>query len=63
VRECALKTKFVAVVEMNLGQLVHSVKLAVDDPDRVFLINRFDGELITDADIKKTLRIITGRGV
>lgn len=63
VRECALKTKFVAVVEMNLGQLIHSVKLAVDDPDRVFLINRFDGELITDADIKKTLRIITGRGV
>lgn len=63
VRECALKTKFVAVVEMNLGQLIHSVKLAVDDPDRVFLINRFDGELITDGDIKKTLRIITGRGV
>jgi 2-oxoglutarate ferredoxin oxidoreductase subunit alpha len=63
VRECALKTKFVAVVEMNLGQLIHSVKLAVDDPDRVFLINRFDGELITDTDIKKTLRIITGRGV
>jgi 2-oxoglutarate/2-oxoacid ferredoxin oxidoreductase subunit alpha len=63
VRECALKTKFIAVVEMNLGQLVHSVKLAVDDPDRVFLINRFDGELITDNDIKKTLRIITGRGV
>jgi 2-oxoglutarate ferredoxin oxidoreductase subunit alpha len=63
VRECALKTKFIAVVEMNLGQLIHSVKLAVDDPDRVFLINRFDGELITDADIKKTLRIITGRGV
>jgi 2-oxoglutarate ferredoxin oxidoreductase subunit alpha len=48
---------------MNLGQLVHSVKLAVDDPDRVFLINRFDGELITDTDIKQTLRIITGRGV
>jgi 2-oxoglutarate/2-oxoacid ferredoxin oxidoreductase subunit alpha len=63
VRECALKSKFVAVVEMNLGQLVNSVKLAVDDPDRVFLINRFDGELITDGDIKKTLRIITGRGV
>jgi 2-oxoglutarate ferredoxin oxidoreductase subunit alpha len=63
VRECALKTKFVAVVEMNLGQLIHSVKLAVDDPDRVFLINRFDGELITDTDIKQTLRIITGRGV
>jgi 2-oxoglutarate/2-oxoacid ferredoxin oxidoreductase subunit alpha len=63
VREYAVKSKFVGVVEMNMGQLIHSVKLAVDDPDRVFLINRFDGELITDADIKKTLRIITGRGV
>jgi 2-oxoglutarate ferredoxin oxidoreductase subunit alpha len=63
VREFALKAKFVGVVEMNMGQLIQSVKLAVDEPDKVFLINRFDGELITDADIKKTLRIITGRGV
>jgi 2-oxoglutarate ferredoxin oxidoreductase subunit alpha len=63
VRECAMKAKFVGVVEMNMGQLIHSVKLAVDEPDKVFLINRFDGELISDADIKKTLRIITGRGV
>jgi 2-oxoglutarate ferredoxin oxidoreductase subunit alpha len=63
VRECTLKTKFVGVVEMNMGQLIQSVKLAVDQPDKVFLINRFDGELITDSDIKKTLRIITGRGV
>jgi len=63
VREFALKSKFVGVVEMNIGQLIQSVKLSVDEPDKVFLINRFDGELITDADIKKTLRIITGRGV
>jgi 2-oxoglutarate ferredoxin oxidoreductase subunit alpha len=63
VRECAVKSRFVGVVEMNMGQLIHSVKLAVDEPDKVFLINRFDGELISDADIKKTLRIITGRGV
>jgi 2-oxoglutarate/2-oxoacid ferredoxin oxidoreductase subunit alpha len=63
VRECAAKARFVGVVEMNMGQLIQSVKLAVDEPDNVFLINRFDGELISDADIKKTLRIITGRGV
>ena len=48
---------------MNMGQLTQSVKLAVDRPDQVFLINRIDGELITDEDIKRTLRIITGRGV
>jgi 2-oxoglutarate ferredoxin oxidoreductase subunit alpha len=58
-----MKTKFVGVVEMNMGQLMHSVKLAVDRPEQVFLINRIDGELITDADIKKTLRIIMGRGM
>jgi 2-oxoglutarate ferredoxin oxidoreductase subunit alpha len=63
VRECAGKAKFVGVVEMNMGQLMQSVKLAVDEPDQVFLINRIDGELITDADIKNTLRIIMGRGI
>jgi 2-oxoglutarate ferredoxin oxidoreductase subunit alpha len=50
------------VVEMNMGQILHAVRLAVHEPDRVFLINRVDGELITDADIKKTLRIIQGKG-
>ena len=63
VREYSMKTKFVGVVEMNMGQLMHSVKLAVDRPEQVFLINRIDGELITDADIKRTLRIIMGRGM
>jgi 2-oxoglutarate ferredoxin oxidoreductase subunit alpha len=63
VREYAGKSKFVGVVEMNMGQLMQSVKLAVDRPDQVFLINKIDGELITDADIKNTLRIIMGRGM
>jgi 2-oxoglutarate ferredoxin oxidoreductase subunit alpha len=63
VREYTTKAKFVGVVEMNMGQLMQSVKLAVDRPDQVFLINRIDGELITDEDIKKTLRIILGRGM
>jgi 2-oxoglutarate ferredoxin oxidoreductase subunit alpha len=63
VREYTTNAKFVGVVEMNMGQLMQSVKLAVDCPDQVFLINRIDGELITDADIKKTLRIMAGRGM
>ena len=62
VRQHARNAKYVGVVEMNMGQILHAVRLAVDEPDRVFLINRVDGELITDADIKKTLRIIQGRG-
>ena len=62
VRRITEKAKFVGVVEMNMGQILQTVKLAVDKPDRVFLINRLDGELITDADIKTTLRIIQGRG-
>lgn len=63
VREYTSKSKFVGVVEMNMGQLMQSVKLAVDHPDQVFLINKIDGQLITDADIKNTLRIIMGRGM
>ena len=62
VRSYAQNAKFVGVVEMNMGQILHEVKLSVDKPDRVFLINRVDSELITDADIKRTLRIIQGRG-
>jgi 2-oxoglutarate ferredoxin oxidoreductase subunit alpha len=57
------KAKYVGVVEMNMGQLTQNVKMTVANPDSVFLINRIDGELITPTDIKKTLRIITGRGV
>ncbi len=63
VREYTKDARFIGVVEMNMGQLTQTVQLTVDNPHQVFLINRIDGELITDADIKKTLRIITGRGV
>ena len=63
VRRYAKNAKFIGVVEMNMGQVLQAVKLAVDAPDQVFLINRVDGELITDADIKKTLRIIQGKGI
>jgi hypothetical protein len=38
---------------MNAGQLTQMVKLAVNKPKRVSLINRVDGQMITDKDIKK----------
>ena len=53
----------VVVVEMNMGQLMQSVKLAVPHPERVFLANRIDGVFITPADIINILRIIQGKGV
>ena len=60
------KTKnadFVAVVEMNMGQIVSEVKKVVDQPKRVFLVNRVDGEFITPTNIKDMIRLIQGRGV
>ncbi|OGR15688.1 MAG: 2-oxoglutarate synthase subunit alpha [Desulfobacterales bacterium GWB2_56_26] len=63
VRDYARDKEYVGVVEMNMGQLINSVKLAVDNPRRVYLINRVDGRLITDKDIKQTLRVIAGQGV
>jgi len=55
--------KYVVVVEMNMGQILQAVKMAVDEPEKVFLANRIDGEFITDADIRNVLRLIQGRGV
>ena len=63
IREYTHSAKFIGVIEMNMGQVTQNVKITVDNPDSVFLINRIDGELITVDDIKKTLRILTGRGV
>jgi 2-oxoglutarate/2-oxoacid ferredoxin oxidoreductase subunit alpha len=63
VSDVAAQAQYVGVVEMNMGQITSAVKMAVAEPERVFLINRVDGELITDVDIKKTLRMIQGRGV
>ena len=51
------------VAHCHNQRVLSDIKLAVDEPEKVFLINRIDGELITDADIKKTLRIIMGRGM
>jgi 2-oxoglutarate ferredoxin oxidoreductase subunit alpha len=53
----------VAVVEMNAGQMCQMVRSALPDPEKVFLVNRIDGVLITPTDIKAQLRVISGRGM
>ncbi len=63
IREKCEKADIVAVVEMNLGQLYRQVKVSVDRPERVFLVNRVDGSFINPTDIKGMLRLIHGRGV
>ena len=63
IREKCADAKAVLVVEMNLGQVMAQVKAAVRKPNRVFLANRIDGQLITPSDIKRLLRVIQGRGV
>jgi len=63
VHEYAARVKYVAVVEMNMGQILQAVKLAVEKPDRAFLVNRIDGELITHTNIINALRLFQGRGV
>ncbi|MGD2038896.1 MAG: 2-oxoacid:acceptor oxidoreductase subunit alpha, partial [Desulfobacterales bacterium] len=63
VREKCAKAKSVVVVEQNMGQILQEVKVAVDEPDKVFLANRIDGVFITPADILNILRLIQGKGV
>jgi 2-oxoglutarate ferredoxin oxidoreductase subunit alpha len=63
IREKCLHAKSVIVVELNMGQILSSVKLAVDEPQKVFLANRIDGVFITPEDILNILRLIQGKGV
>jgi 2-oxoglutarate ferredoxin oxidoreductase subunit alpha len=63
VRERCASPKSVIVVEQNMGQILQAVKLAVDEPDKVFLANRIDGVFITPTDIMSIFRLIQGRGV
>ena len=63
IREKCKNAQYVVVVEMNMGQIVQEVKKALQEPERVFLANRVDGEFITPTNIKNVLRIIRGRGV
>lgn len=63
VREKCARAKSVIVVEQNMGQILQAVKLAVDEPDKVFLANRIDGVFISPTDIMNILRLIQGKGV
>jgi 2-oxoglutarate ferredoxin oxidoreductase subunit alpha len=63
VREKCADAKSVIVVELNMGQILREVKMAVDDSRKVFLANRIDGVFITPEDILNILRLIQGRGV
>ena len=63
IREKCRPAKAVLVVEMNMGQVLHQVRAAVAEPERVFLVNRFDGMLITPTNIQQIIRVIQGRGM
>jgi 2-oxoglutarate ferredoxin oxidoreductase subunit alpha len=63
VRERCRRAQTIVVVEMNMGQVLQQVKLAVDRPERVFLANRMDGVFINPMDIRNVLRLIQGRGI
>ena len=63
IRQKAAGARLVVVVEMNMGQMCQSVRLAMDRPERVFLSNRVDGVFISPSDIEKTLNLIQGKGV
>jgi 2-oxoglutarate/2-oxoacid ferredoxin oxidoreductase subunit alpha len=63
VREKCVEAKSVIVVEQNMGQIMREVKLAVDEPQKVFLANRIDGVFITPVDITNIFRLIQGKGV
>jgi 2-oxoglutarate ferredoxin oxidoreductase subunit alpha len=62
VKKSCASANSVLVVEMNMGQIFHEVKKAVDDPGKVFLANQIDGSFITPADVLNILRIIQGKG-
>ncbi len=62
VREKTDHAKNIFVVEMNMGQVLAQVKQAVPHRDRVFLVNRMDGMLVTPQDIGKVMRTVEGRG-
>ncbi|MDY6905063.1 MAG: 2-oxoacid:acceptor oxidoreductase subunit alpha [Thermodesulfobacteriota bacterium] len=63
IKEKCANAAYIAVVEMNLGQIIKEVREAVDHPERVYLVNRVDGVFISPTDIRNMLRVIQGRGV
>lgn len=63
VRQKCANAKYVIVVEMNMGQVLQLVRMAVSPPEKVYLANRIDGVFITPTDIRNILRLIQGRGM
>ncbi|MDY0060960.1 MAG: 2-oxoacid:acceptor oxidoreductase subunit alpha [Myxococcota bacterium] len=63
IREYCSRVRRVAVVEMNMGQVVREVQRVAPDKDRVFLINQVNGVFIDPETIFKALRMIRGRGL
>ncbi|MFH0994194.1 MAG: 2-oxoacid:acceptor oxidoreductase subunit alpha [Pseudomonadota bacterium] len=63
VQEKCADAKYVIVVEMNMGQIIRRVKMAVKQPEKVFLANRIDGVFITPMDIRNVMRMVQGKGV
>jgi 2-oxoglutarate ferredoxin oxidoreductase subunit alpha len=63
VRRHSAGKKHILVVEMNMGQVYQEVKKAVQNRERVYLANRFDGVFISHNDISKVLNMIQGKGV
>jgi 2-oxoglutarate ferredoxin oxidoreductase subunit alpha len=63
IRNRCADARYIVVVEQNMGQLVHLVKMNAPRPDKVFLCNRIDGVFISPTDIRNVLRVIQGRGV
>jgi 2-oxoglutarate ferredoxin oxidoreductase subunit alpha len=63
VREKCEGRSRVLVAEMNRGQIFQEVRKAVSRPRKVYLANRFDGVLISPADISRMLHMIQGKGV
>ncbi|MBA2881603.1 2-oxoglutarate ferredoxin oxidoreductase subunit alpha [Desulfosalsimonas propionicica] len=63
VRKVCKNADYIVVVELNTGQVIREVKLAVDRPERVYLANRIDGQLISPTDIQNILRLLHGKGV
>lgn len=53
----------VLVVEMNRGQLHGEVQKAAEQPERVYLANRYDGVFISHKDIMQVLHVVLGKGV
>lgn len=63
VRDRTACARNVFVVEMNMGQIMAQVRQAAANPERVYLVNRMDGTLITPTDIGNVMRTIEGRGI